>query len=54
MSCLTSHAFVAGQVQFCFVSFLRARLPLFEISRVLVRLDHVACFIVNANHSIAA
>jgi hypothetical protein len=24
--------------------------PLFEIARVLVRLDHVASFIVNANH----
>jgi hypothetical protein len=28
------------------------RLPLFEIARVLVRFDHVACFIVNANQSI--
>jgi hypothetical protein len=27
--------------------------PLFEIARVLVRFDHVAGFIVNANHSIA-
>ncbi|SRR6266581_1081330 len=27
-------------------------LPLFEIARVLVRLDHVAWFIVNANHGI--
>jgi hypothetical protein len=26
-------------------------LPLFEIARVLMRLDHVARFIVNANHS---
>ena len=26
--------------------------PFFEIARVLVRLDHVASFIVNANHSI--
>jgi hypothetical protein len=26
--------------------------PLFEIARVLVRFDHVARFIVNANHSI--
>jgi hypothetical protein len=26
--------------------------PLFELARVLVRLDHVAHFIVNANHSI--
>jgi hypothetical protein len=25
-------------------------LPLFEIARVLVLLDHVACCIVNANH----
>jgi hypothetical protein len=25
-------------------------LPLFEIARVLVRLDHVASVIVNANH----
>src|SRR5712692_5517075 len=28
------------------------KLPLFEIARVLVRLDHVARVIVNANHSI--
>jgi hypothetical protein len=27
-------------------------LPLFEIARVLVRFDHVASFIVNANHSV--
>ncbi|PYI86189.1 MAG: hypothetical protein DME54_08715 [Verrucomicrobia bacterium] len=27
-------------------------LPLFEIASVLVHLDHVARFIVNANHSI--
>jgi hypothetical protein len=27
-------------------------LPLFEIARVLMRLDHVASFIVNVNHSI--
>ena len=27
-------------------------LPLFEIDGVLVRLDHVACFIVNANQGI--
>jgi hypothetical protein len=26
--------------------------PLFEIARVLVRFDHVASFVVNANHSI--
>jgi hypothetical protein len=26
--------------------------PLFEIARVLVLLDHVASFIVNANHGI--
>jgi len=26
--------------------------PLFEIARVLVRRDHVASIIVNANHSI--
>jgi hypothetical protein len=26
--------------------------PLFELASVLMRLDHVACFIVNANHSI--
>jgi hypothetical protein len=25
--------------------------PLFEIARVLVRLDHVVSFIINANHS---
>jgi hypothetical protein len=25
--------------------------PLFEIARVLVRLDHIASVIVNANHS---
>jgi hypothetical protein len=29
----------------------RSILPLFEIALVRVRLDHVACFIVNANHS---
>ena len=28
-------------------------LPLFEIARVLVRFDHVACVIVNASHGIA-
>ena len=28
----------------------RSLLPLFEIARVLVRFDHVARFIVNANH----
>jgi len=27
-------------------------LPLFEIARVLVRFDHVARFIANANHSV--
>jgi hypothetical protein len=27
-------------------------LPLFEIARLLVRLDHVASFIINANHSV--
>jgi len=27
--------------------------PLFEIARVLVRLDHIARFIVNANHGVA-
>jgi hypothetical protein len=32
---------------FCFTP----RLRLFEITRVLVRLDHVASFIVNANHN---
>jgi hypothetical protein len=26
--------------------------PPFETARVLVRFDHVACFVVNANHSI--
>jgi hypothetical protein len=25
----------------------------FEVSRILVRLDHVASFIINANHGIA-
>ena len=30
----------------------KARSPLFEIALVLVRLDHVASVIVNANHSI--
>jgi hypothetical protein len=30
------------------------RLPLFEIASVLVRLDHVARFIVNADRSITA
>src|SRR5256885_1218984 len=29
----------------------QAASPLFEIARLLVRLDHVARFIVNANHS---
>jgi hypothetical protein len=28
------------------------RLPLFKIARVIVRLDHVARIIVNANHSL--
>ena len=28
-------------------------LELAKIARVLVRLDYVACFIVNANHSVA-
>ena len=28
------------------------RLRFFELARVLVRFDHVACIIVNANHSI--
>jgi len=28
------------------------KMPTFEIAFVLVRLDHVASFIVNANHSI--
>jgi hypothetical protein len=27
-------------------------LELVKIARVLVRLDHVACFIVNANHGV--
>jgi hypothetical protein len=31
---------------------LRSKLPLFEISLVFVRLDHVARRIVNADHSI--
>jgi len=31
---------------------LLATLPLFELARVLVRLNHVASFIINANHSI--
>jgi hypothetical protein len=26
--------------------------PLLEIARVLVSFDHVACFIVNANHGV--
>jgi hypothetical protein len=26
--------------------------PLFELARVLVRVDHVARFIVNANHGV--
>jgi hypothetical protein len=29
---------------------LRLNLPVFEIARVLVRLDHIASRIVNANH----
>jgi hypothetical protein len=32
---------------FCF-----ARSPLLELARVLVRFDHVASFIINANHGI--
>jgi len=31
---------------------LSCRLPLFELARVLVRLDHVARLIVNADHGI--
>jgi len=31
---------------------LRERLPLFEIALVLVRLDHIASIIVNADHSV--
>src|SRR4029077_1142474 len=31
---------------------IHSDLPLFEIARVLVRLDHVASFIANANHGI--
>jgi hypothetical protein len=31
---------------------VKSNLPLFEIARVLVRFDHVARFIVNANHGI--
>ena len=31
---------------------VRQNSRLFEIARVLVRLDHVACFIGNANHRI--
>jgi hypothetical protein len=30
----------------------KKRLPLFEIGGVLVRFNHVACFIVNANQAI--
>jgi hypothetical protein len=30
----------------------KSDLPLFEIARVVVRFDHVARFIVNANHGI--
>ena len=33
-------------------SFDSRRLPLFEIARVLVRLDHLAGFIINADHGI--
>ena len=32
----------------------KASLPLFEIALVLVRLDHIASAIVNANHGIIA
>ena len=32
-------------------AFCLPRLRLFELARVLVRLNHVASFIVNANHS---
>jgi hypothetical protein len=31
---------------------LRGASPLFELANVFVRLDHVASFIVNANHGI--
>jgi hypothetical protein len=37
-----------GGGAFCFAS----RLPLFELARMLVRFDHIACSIVNADHSI--
>jgi hypothetical protein len=30
----------------------RSALPVFELARVLVRVDHVASFVVNANHGI--
>jgi hypothetical protein len=43
-SAVTSHRVAA----FCFP----LNSPLFEIARVLVRFDHVASRIVNANHSI--
>jgi len=35
-------------------AFVLLRSRLFEIARLLVRLNHVACFIVNANHSVVA
>jgi hypothetical protein len=43
-SAVTLHRVAA----FCFAP----RLPLFEVALVLVRLNHVASFIVNANHGI--
>jgi hypothetical protein len=45
-------AVVAGGAQARGGFLFHAALRLFEIARVLVRLDHVACFIVNLNHGI--
>ncbi len=33
------------------ISAAKSRSPVFEIARVLVRLNHIAHFVVNANHS---
>jgi hypothetical protein len=47
-SAVTLHRLAA----FCFALEQASRSRLLEIAFVLVRLDHVACVIVNANHGI--
>jgi hypothetical protein len=39
-------------IEMTLIAYARPPLPFFEIARVFIRLDHVARFIVNANHSI--